>query len=874
MTAGSATTHTARTTAGLTAVGPARPGGHGTRSPGEALVGTLVDAAVAPLTALDRPIRGVIVGPAGSGKSAALRLVRDELRARGIQTTAALAAPPATSAAAARPVVLIDDAHLLPDAEIDALAAYAADPDASLVVAHRPNGTAALLRLSARLEDGVPPILLGEVTAEQIGEATRIPLHCAQALVRQTGSLTWLTAAAVDAHDAGTCDVDPAHRDLTRGLRGIIAHRLDHFDISTRAAIEMLCLFDPAGLAGAQPEAGTWDDTISAGRAAGLLGPNGTPPPAVRAAVRAVIPAHRLVALVAAAGAETTASDDEDWSDADWTDHATAPAAGTRTARLIARADAARTDDPARALALYREALIAGAEPRDLGIRYGIASLSTGDLDSAAACFDRMLHSADDDEAADAAAAAIAVWAARGALAAGATGLAGADADADADADAAGGMPSSVSPVAYSRMALAAVGAGTAPPPVPAFPPGVNDTLMVASEALGTALAASLGDDVVAAVDGLLLASELYSATHSDFPLVEPPAVVAAAAALAIGALPVAAAVLDAAVHAQQCGPWARPRLRLWQAWIAIHAARPDEARAHLDRALDCGVALQPRDRLILAACEVALARRYAHTAEVQTVFREASRHLLRRRFDTFLHPFLGELMLASVRVGSPEAVDRHYAAALGDLERLGSPPLWAPPLRWSGVQRGIMRGRPDELAPHARALLAAAAHSPFAAQLAVAGRTWTDVLAGRVDAAVVESAAQALAQQGLAWDGARLAAHGAARTDDRHAAAQLLACARDLHPKQVLGSEPATAPVPIATPDGSALSTRELEVARLVVRGKTYVEIGQTLFISPRTAEHHIARIRRRLDASSRSDLLTKLRDLLDTTADAEVVA
>jgi DNA-binding CsgD family transcriptional regulator len=60
-------------------------------------------------------------------------------------------------------------------------------------------------------------------------------------------------------------------------------------------------------------------------------------------------------------------------------------------------------------------------------------------------------------------------------------------------------------------------------------------------------------------------------------------------------------------------------------------------------------------------------------------------------------------------------------------------------------------------------------------------------------------------------------------------------------------------------------LSAREREVAALVLRGKTYSEIGAAIFISPRTAEHHIARIRRRLGATSRSDLLTKLRLALE---------
>jgi DNA-binding CsgD family transcriptional regulator len=62
-------------------------------------------------------------------------------------------------------------------------------------------------------------------------------------------------------------------------------------------------------------------------------------------------------------------------------------------------------------------------------------------------------------------------------------------------------------------------------------------------------------------------------------------------------------------------------------------------------------------------------------------------------------------------------------------------------------------------------------------------------------------------------------------------------------------------------------LSERETDVARLVVEGKTYAEIGETIFISPRTAEHHIASIRRRLGATSRSDLIAKLRVALAQT-------
>jgi DNA-binding CsgD family transcriptional regulator len=53
-------------------------------------------------------------------------------------------------------------------------------------------------------------------------------------------------------------------------------------------------------------------------------------------------------------------------------------------------------------------------------------------------------------------------------------------------------------------------------------------------------------------------------------------------------------------------------------------------------------------------------------------------------------------------------------------------------------------------------------------------------------------------------------------------------------------------------------LTERELEVLRLLAEGNTNAEIGRRLFISPKTAEHHVARIYRKLDVRSRSQAAT----------------
>jgi DNA-binding CsgD family transcriptional regulator len=56
-------------------------------------------------------------------------------------------------------------------------------------------------------------------------------------------------------------------------------------------------------------------------------------------------------------------------------------------------------------------------------------------------------------------------------------------------------------------------------------------------------------------------------------------------------------------------------------------------------------------------------------------------------------------------------------------------------------------------------------------------------------------------------------------------------------------------------------LSEREREVAELVLTGLTYRQIGERLFISAKTVEHHVARMRQRLDVTSRDELFAQLR-------------
>jgi DNA-binding CsgD family transcriptional regulator len=297
---------------------------------------------------------------------------------------------------------------------------------------------------------------------------------------------------------------------------------------------------------------------------------------------------------------------------------------------------------------------------------------------------------------------------------------------------------------------------------------------------------------------------------------------------------------------------------------------RPQAARAAMAEATSGAAGLAPREELLMHALQVGLARRTDDTAGLVRAWQLAREGVLHGTVDLYNLLPLGELLVGAARLRDARRLEPHLDEAWALLDRLGEPPLWSVVLRWSAVQAAILSEQPSQLPPHAAALVRASRHSHLASLLAAAGRSWLSVLAGTVDPTTVETAARGLASVGMAWDGSRLAGHAAAHAEERKDMTSLLACARDLraNPVESGGARseagPASPSVPIA--DQTGLSAREREVARFVLEGKTYREIGEAMFISPRTAEHHIARIRRRLGVRTRQELLARLRLSIDS--------
>lgn len=370
-----------------------------------------------------------------------------------------------------------------------------------------------------------------------------------------------------------------------------------------------------------------------------------------------------------------------------------------------------------------------------------------------------------------------------------------------------------------------------------------------------------------AALSMLARAAKLLEPMGRSVLLPDSPAALTAVVALNCAEFDVADSVLSAAACAEVGGPFSSDRHRVLRAWTAMQ--RGDLTRARDLAAAPSGIDLEPREELMAAAIEVGIARRDGDLGALLPAWQRARQAIVRHPVDLYsIHP-LGELAVAAARLEEERWIGPHLAEAWAILTALGRPALWSMPLHWYAVQAAVMANRPADARPHVQALSSAGAQAPQAAVLGAAAQCWLDLLAGRVDADAVERAARALHGIGHAWDASRLAGQAAVRADDRADMTTLLSCARSLRPVAVVEAARESAPA-VAGPrrapeprpgDSLGLSEREREVARLLVDGLTYKEIGATLFISAKTVEHHIARIRHRIGAATRGELFSRLR-------------
>ena len=845
------------------------------------LLGAAARALLDDVASAHHRIRAIVCAPTRCGKSTLLDELAEQYRARGVRVLRQEAAF-APRTASAHTAVIIDDAHELDASGVERLRRLSDEDGVDIVVGVRTgDGSPELMRVLREFERLRAPTLLGPVSAGDIATHLSVPLASsvsmtgpagtdAAGMLALTGGMPWLVCAIAKTASQGSL-VDPLD---SIPLRELVVHEYESLDEPLRRHLVARAVgFDAALMAAdASPANGVTESAErldERARAEGMLLAAGATLPLLDHMLLETTPAHRVASLtgelVRAAHAAGRPLDGI-------AEHLLAR--GVRdpllASWLVRLADRALTEDPALAARRYAQAVKTGADARSVSARRAQAAFGAGDAQAATRFADDALAGAGSPEGAPvdgarltpreigrAAAVAAAGWAQRSML--------------TRSADVYRHHPSPPSDPHAPIVAVTMIGTGDRAGADLAWPAAGRDaapTLLNAAAALfGEGVRASLGDSSDRALATLARASDSLTESGAVMPWPDTPAAVAAIVALGSGEPDVAASVLDSALRSAQGGAPARRRLMLLQAWVVMQSGQLDRARRIVTEACPDGASIDLRDDFLRCAIDVGIARRAENTADLVAAWRRARVTLLHVTVDLYSLLPLGELAVAAARLRDTDRVTAHLADAWALLERLGEPPLWSTLLHWSAIQAAILADRPADVAPHAAALVRAADGDRTAAVLASGGRAWMSVLGGQVDALAVESAARAFEPVGLAWEGSRLAGHASARAAERRDMVRLLACARDLHPT----SDPAVLPDDVAgdldrAPDATShgLTAREQQIARLVLDGRTYWEIGEAVFISPRTVEHHVARMRRRLGVASRSELLVRLREQL----------
>ncbi len=806
---------------------------------------------VASLTA--EPVRILLVGGIGSGKSSALEAIRRSLRQAG-QTVLSRPTRPGKDAA-----VVIDDAHLLGDDDLEALTGLCDEPDRTVVVATQARDhRSALRRLEAALEREHRRIVLQPFTTGQIDRLLTnpaghpLPEELLAAARSSTAGIPLLVAAIAAA------DRPLSAAMMTQTVEFALIERLRRLDPVELDALLICSLSTDLAADDLVIESSILDgiDVIDRARGTGLVEP--AQPSEFRRTVHRAV-AHLLgptrhhdveTALLRAQLAASTLSSE---LAVELAGH------GLRDPELAQRlADLATAfrGDPASQVPLLRAAVDAGAPDMRAGLADALALGGNGS--AAAALADELVISEHAEERARGVRIAASVATQDGNYAHAAELFAWLGPCSDTTVAAAAALVCvGTGDLTAARAALAA---GHAGPPVTA-----------------ARAARSLSEGILLSIDGAYpaaaarLGQALTGAQTCPVAMPDSAAALVTLTALNSGDSVRARSVVSRAVRDGR-DPMFLARHRLLQGWVRMQDGHLSGAAADADAAPG---PLGGRDGLWAAALRTAIARRAGDTGSLQVHWSTAMDTLAEHSIDLFSLLPLGELWVAAARLRQQQRMTAAIEQGFGVLNALGNPPAWTPLLHWAGVHAGLLAGDPAAVAPHGQALIALADHSAFAAALAAAGRTWLRVLANQVDPDEVVASAHGLAGHGLTSDATRLAGQAALQAQDSRVSGLMLQAARDL--KLSVGNED-----PGSTEDGAGravqgrhpaatLSERERQVAELVLLGMPYRDIGAQLFISAKTVEHHVARIRRRLGAQSRLEMLSMLRAMLTAGAGPE---
>ncbi len=784
--------------------------------------------------------------------------------------------------------LVVDDAQWL-DPEslrvVVGVAERAAQRGLSVIVAHRPvPGHAQLAALDAVLGRSQLLVALGPLDESEVGELSAIVLDSAvddrlvEAVHDQSQGMpelvelllaAWAESGAVSGGRLTAPPPAPGPS-LVAALRA----RVDELVPATRTVLEALSagadLDDHLLSATTDIPPDHLGDAIDDLHAAGLLVPGtGDVVPLVAAAADEMTPVadrrrfhSRLAAALAERRAPATRTGEH---------LAAAGAQGVDVAAAYAAAgDATLTEAPELALGWYDRAIAAGTPATEIAARRAEAAALNGDAVTALRLADEVIAEPASVERERALAVVAALLPGRGFWRRSSAAYAelGSQVRTRATVDGPRERNAGAWPLLASIGAITTGGplpgsdekpdddeasSGHAGPSTPGGDSAVPGLEIEALRLTRDALVASAGSDGSSPLPTFLEAAELLESAHTSLVLPTTPHAIGATVSLALSELSAAEHLLIRARDHDVGGATLQHHHRLGLGWVAVRSGRWAAAQQALD---DVGSAvLAPREVLTAAAIEAGLARRAGDLARLGNAWNRAEGVLLRHPADLFSLEVVGELAIGASRLGLWDRV-APKARELGDVVRsLGEPPLWLLPLRWIGLQVALATDDHEAAVRRAAEVEATKPVHPRLGALADAARTWVAILGGTADPDGVAAAAKGLSGLGLTWEASRLTGQAAIRSSDPSVTRALLEQARDL--KAAL---PASDPAEAASA-ASVLSEREQMVAQYIVDGLTHKEIGAQLYISPKTVEHHVAKIRQKLGASTRAEMLAALR-------------
>ncbi|MFC9896980.1 LuxR C-terminal-related transcriptional regulator [Nocardia sp. NPDC127579] len=802
----------------------------------------------------------LIRGRSGTGKSTLLAAARSRLQDQGVPLCDTVCDRcPEHRPTQPRPALLIDNAHTLNPADLRTLCTMIESGRGTIVVAVQPRPHDPHLRALADAVARRGRILdLRPLGVADIGPFARelgmtVPRHVAQHIHQHTGGIRGGVVAALAAAcsarlDAAIPVVDVAVTDWARAqLDQLAPDLLETLAVATTGTgLDSSELTTVLGVAADDAQA-----LIDRARATALVTDADLLLAPAIAPLRTLLGDHRYLAVQRRLFAARL--------DAGLLRAHTAlllAESGVRDPRLAEFLCAAAEHAGREAVRYYAAAAAAGADPDRMALRWAEAAAQTGDGETAMRLAEPMLARSGSTgaELAEAVRICAAVLTRRGLTARAAQLYAWLGVERTGADWAVGATVHYLAGDTAAATELAAA--------APHWPPteASAQARLIAAALADTLAAADTETRTTAALSTLVQAAEGRGGTDVFLPCTA--VSIAALLCLSTGAPQRAAdALRRATADGLRCH-----QLQVLAAWASMldgdeHGAAAITAALDWDR-------LDLRDRLLAHGVVVGLARRAGDQAALTRAWQAAGPSFDTVDVDLLTMLPVGELWTASVLLHEERRVAPLVEAATTLLARLRQPPGWANVFHWYAVQAAIAAKHPERLLAAARPLdTAATAGDRHAGALALAARVWISVLRKQIVAARVQAAVAGLRELGLAREAAQLAAAAAAAAaaDAVTSAAlgELARAARSaLRPQQLPARvpAPATAAEPAAEAE-AVLSEREREVAELVLLGLTYREIGARLYISAKTVEHHVARIRRRIGATSRPELLSMLR-------------